>query len=259
MMLEFCVLGSGSSGNATIVRDKETTLLFDAGFSGKEIINRMKKAGLDPKEITAVIVSHEHGDHVKGVGVMSRRYGLPVYATPITHDNHFLRGQRLENEERISPTKAFKIDDFKITPFEVPHDASQTVGFRIENGGKCMAIATDMGHAPAKVQNKLKNCDALVLESNHDIQMLKDGPYPAFLKKRILSEKGHLPNVETGEVLAKVISARTKHVTLAHLSQENNSPEVALGTVKQILKSKKVDGVMIVPASQHSPADIVRI
>ena len=218
MSFEFTVLGSGSSGNSTVVTDGDTTLLFDAGFSGKELARRLAIAKIDPKKIDAVFISHEHGDHIKGAGVMSRRYSLPIHATEKIHDCKVLKKEKLSGEGILVPSKKIKFDRFQIMPFEVPHDASQTIGFRIENRGKRMAIATDMGHAPPSVISKLRNCDALVLEANHDIEMLETGPYPWPLKKRILSDKGHLPNLETGEILAKVIGGRTKHVTLAHLS-----------------------------------------
>lgn len=259
MSFSFTVLGSGSRGNATVVSDGATTILFDAGFSGKELARRMKLVGLDPKDIDAVFISHEHSDHIKGAGVISRRYDLAVHATRKVHEGKILSREKLKGECRLVPGSPVIFDAFKVTPFEVPHDASQTIAFRIENAGKRMAIATDMGHTPPGVISKLRNCDALVLESNHDVEMLKNGPYPWPLKQRILSDRGHLENAKTGEILARVVGGRTKHVTLAHLSEENNTPAVALKTVKEILKSRMIDGVMVVPASQDEPAETVHL
>ncbi len=253
----YCTLGSGSSGNSLAVWDSEGLFLVDAGFSGKEIKKRLDAIGQAPEDITALVITHDHSDHVKGAGVLSRRYDIPIYATRKVLGGKFFNKERLSAEKEIKPDKKFNIGNFEILGFEVPHDASQTLGYRIQSNGSCMAIATDIGHMPDRVIPILKGCDGLVLESNHDIEMLKNGPYPAYLKKRILSDTGHLPNTESGDVLIKVIGPETKHVTLAHLSEENNTPEVALETVKTILSSNKVKGVSVIPASQEEVGDVV--
>ena len=257
--LSYCTLGSGSRGNSYAIWDSEDLFLVDAGFSGKELKKRMGQVGLSPEDIKAIIVTHDHGDHVKGVGVMNRRYNIPIYATPTVLKGKVLKKEKLKNQVEIQPGKKFKIGRLEIKGFEVPHDAPQTLGYRIQNNGRCMAIATDTGHMTTQIQKMLEGCDGLVLESNHDIEMLKNGPYPAFLKKRILGDKGHLPNVESGEVLVKVIGPDTQHITLAHLSEENNTPEVALETVKKILSSNKVNGVVVIPASQDEVGEVVEL
>lgn len=253
------MLGSGSSGNSLVVWDEDTMFMIDAGFTGRETGRRMHQICQNPEDITTILISHDHSDHVKGAGVISRRYSIPITASETVLGGSVLSGQRLEGERNITSGRAFKIDDFRIKPFKVPHDASETLGFRIENDGKCLAVATDLGHVPSRVLKKLTDCDALILESNHDIEMLKTGPYPAFLKRRILSKKGHLPNTESGEALAKAISPNTKHVTLAHISHENNKPEIALKTVKSVLKTRKLGGVMIIPSSQNEVGDVVEL
>ena len=219
----------------------------------------MGEIGLSPEDIKAIIVTHEHSDHIKGVGVMSRRYGIPVYATPMVLQGKVLKKEKLKDPVEIQPDCEFKLGRFEIRGFEVPHDAPQTMGYRIHSNGRCIAQATDIGRVTPDIQRMLEGCDGLVLESNHDIEMLKNGPYPAFLKRRILSETGHLPNVESGEILVKVIGPDTRHITLAHLSEENNTPEVALETVKTILSSNKVNGVAVIPASQDEIGEVVRV
>ncbi len=257
--LSYCTLGSGSRGNSLAVWDSEDLFLIDAGFSGKELKKRLGEVGLSPEDIKAIIITHEHSDHVKGVGVMSRRYGIPIYATPIVLQGKVLKKEKLKAQVEIQPEKGFKLGRFEIKGFEVPHDAPQTLGYRIQSNGRCITHATDIGRVTPDIQNMLEGCDGLVLESNHDIEMLNNGPYPAFLKRRILSDKGHLPNVESGEVLVKVIGPDTQHVTLAHLSEENNTPEVALETVKTILSSNKVNGVKVIPASQDEVGEVVEL
>ncbi len=252
-----CILGSGSRGNSLAVWDSEDLFLIDAGFSGKELKKRLGNIGLSPGDIRAIIITHEHSDHVKGVGVMSRRYGIPVYATPMVLQGKVLGNEKLEGRVEIQPETVFKLGRFEIRGFEIPHDAPQTLGFRIQSNGQCITHATDIGRITPDIRRMLEGCDALVLESNHDIEMLKNGSYPAFLKRRIMSETGHLPNVESGEVLVKVIGPNTRHITLAHLSEENNTPEVALETVKTILSNNKVNGVKVIPASQDEVGEIV--
>jgi len=200
----------------------------------------------------------EHIDHARGTRVMKKRHGLKVYSTATTYE-WLVHRYDVHTVQEMEPNAKFNIGSFTIQPFEVPHDASQTVGFIIKQGRKKVTVATDLGHMPAKVRNKFKNSDAIILESNHDVQMLKDGPYPAFLKQRILGLNGHLSNVESAATLASVISDKTKHITLAHLSRENNKPEVALEEVKKLLSASKRKPLTIVPASQFEVGEIVKV
>ncbi|MCK4757487.1 MAG: MBL fold metallo-hydrolase [Thermoplasmata archaeon] len=259
MVFNYCILGSGSRGNSMVVWDEENLLLVDAGFSGKEIKKRMGQIGLDPDDIDAIIISHDHGDHVKGASIMSRRHEIPIYATELVQEGRVLYDQKLSGRQIIGPDESFAIGGFNIRGFEVPHYANQTLGFRIENGGKTMAIATDMGHVPAGILPELEGCNGLVLEANHDLDMLVNGPYLPHLKRQIMSENGHLPNVDCGETLAKVIGEDTKHVTLAHLSGDNNEPEVAMRTIKAVLDMNKVRKVKIITASQSEKGDVIAL
>jgi phosphoribosyl 1,2-cyclic phosphodiesterase len=257
MSFEYCVLGSGSGGNSIAFWDGETAFLIDAGFSCKEIARRLNLAGIDAKEIDAIFISHEHVDHARGARVFGRRFGPRVYCTP-TVDTWMYSRYGLEAAPELEPGEQFELNGFKLKPFEVPHDASQTVGFVVNHGRKKVSVATDLGHMSSKVRIKFRNCDAIILESNHDVQMLKEGPYPVYLKKRILSDRGHLSNAESAASLATVISERTKHVTLAHLSRENNTPAVALKEAKKHL-SQISRRVKVVPADQFEVCDVVKI
>ena len=257
MSFEYCVLGSGSGGNSIVFWDGETTFMIDAGFSCKELARRLDLIGKDPKEVDAIFISHEHVDHSRGARVFKKRFGAEVYCTP-TVDTWLYSRYQLEATPELQPGEPFKLNGFSLKPFEVPHDASQTVGFVVNRGRKKVAVATDLGHMSSAVRTKFKNCDAIILESNHDIQMLKDGPYPIYLKKRIMSKTGHLSNIESAATLATVIDDRTKHVTLAHLSRENNTPVVALKEAKRHLSgiSRRVK---VVPADQFEVSEIIKI
>ncbi len=183
---------------------------------------------------------------------------MDVLSTPTTYER-LVHRYDVKAKPDIKPGQTFKLNGFSIKPFEVPHDASQTVGFVIKHGRKKVVVATDLGHMSGNVRNKFKNSDAIILESNHDIRMLKDGPYPAFLKKRIRGKNGHLSNAESAATLATVISDRTKHIILAHLSQENNRPEIALEESKKLLGSASKRTVAIMPASQFEISEIIKI
>jgi len=255
---EFCVLGSGSDGNSVAFWDSESLFLIDAGFSCREIGRRLDEIGKEAGELQGILISHEHVDHARGARVMKKRHGLKVYSTATTYE-WLVHRYDSQTVQEIEPETKFNIGKFTVQPFEVPHDASQTVGFIIKQGRKKVTLATDLGHMSAKVRNKFKNSDAIVLESNHDVQMLKEGPYPKFLKQRILGMNGHLSNIESANTLASVISDKTKHITLAHLSRENNKPEVALEEVKKILSTSKRKPLSIVPASQFEVGEIVEV
>ena len=183
---------------------------------------------------------------------------MDVLSTPTTYER-LVHRYNVQAKPDIKPGQTFKHGGFSIRPFEVPHDASQTVGFIVKHGRKKVVVATDLGHMSGNVRNKFRNSDAIVLESNHDIRMLKDGPYPAFLKKRILGKNGHLSNAESAATLASVISDRTKHIILAHLSQENNKPEIALEESKKLLSSVSKRALAIVPASQSDVSEVIKI
>ncbi|MCK5309603.1 MAG: MBL fold metallo-hydrolase [Thermoplasmata archaeon] len=258
MSFQFCVLGSGSSGNSVAIWDDETLFLVDAGFSCKETVRRLNLAGLDANDLDTIFISHEHSDHINGARVLNKRFSPRVLSTEPVHEWLDLK-YAVITEPELEPGKVQKIGNFKVTPFEVPHDASQTVGFKIQNNGRKLIIATDLGHVTARLRQKFMDADALVLESNHDVQMLKDGKYPYFLKKRILGKQGHLSNEQSAEVIANVITEKTKHILLAHLSQDNNVPEKALAESKKELKKVTGRRIEIIPASQFEISKIINV
>ena len=226
-----CVLASGSRGNSIYVSSGTTSVLFDAGLSGVEIERRMASRGLDPESLDAIVVSHEHADHIRGVGVLARRYGLPVHIAPETIETAATSIGRLPAVFHFSCGSPFAIKDLDIHPFSVSHDAAAPAGFTIAAPFGKIAIATDLGIATGMVRQHLKHCTHLVLEANHDPGMLENGPYPWPLKQRVKGRTGHLSNESAGELLMDIIHDNLAHVVLAHISQQNNTPEKALSVV----------------------------
>lgn len=234
--MELCSIASGSSGNCIYAGTDHTHLLVDAGISCKRIVEGLNEIGLKPEEIQGILVTHEHSDHIKGLGVMARRYGLPMYATPGTirwireHEAIGKVDESLFHE--ILPEIPFAIGDVEIDPIEISHDAAQPVAYRMKSGEKSMAIMTDLGKYDTYIIERLQNLDALLLEANHDVQMLQVGRYPYPLKQRILGDRGHLSNELSGRLLGEVLHDRFQTVMLGHLSQENNYPDLAYETVR---------------------------
>ena len=238
--LSVSVLASGSRGNATYISDGRTAILIDAGLSGVEIQRRMARKGLDPSSLDAILVSHEHADHIHGVGVLSRRFGLTVYINDGTRQASENALGKLSGFSPFSCGHAFTIGSLAIHPFSISHDAEDPAGFTIScNGGK-VGVATDLGIATGVVKTHLQACDILILEANHDPQMLIDGPYPWPLKQRIRGRSGHLSNDDTALLLEVLQHDRLAHVILAHLSEENNTPDKARQAVKTVLNAASV-------------------
>jgi phosphoribosyl 1,2-cyclic phosphodiesterase len=231
--LSVCVLASGSKGNAIYVSDGQTAILVDAGLSGKEIAKRMHAAGLQLESLKAILVSHEHSDHVRGVGVLARRHGLPVYITPDTAAAATPQLGRIDDLRYFEIGRDFNIDGLAIHPFATSHDAHDPSGFTIAQNGRKIGIATDLGIATGMVKEHLKACSLLVLEANHDPTMLIEGPYPWPLKQRIKSRNGHLSNQDSRDLLAEIKHDGLCHVILAHLSETNNTPDKALQAALQ--------------------------
>jgi phosphoribosyl 1,2-cyclic phosphodiesterase len=236
--LSVCVLASGSKGNAIYVSDGDTAILVDAGLSGIEIARRMHAAGLQMESLKAILVSHEHSDHVRGVGVLARRHGLPVYITPDTAAAAASQLGRIDELKHFETGRDFTIHGLIIHPFATSHDAHDPSGFTIAQNGHKIGIATDMGIATGMVKEHLKACSLLVLEANHDPAMLIEGPYPWPLKQRIKSRNGHLSNQDSRDLLAEIKHDGLCHVILAHLSETNNTPEKALQAALQALDSQ---------------------
>lgn len=255
--LSVCVLASGSKGNAIYISDAQTAILVDAGLSGVEIGRRMQAAGLEMESLKAIVVSHEHSDHVRGVGVLARRHDLPVYITASTADAVEDQLGRIKDLRHFEIGRTFTIDGLKIHPFSTSHDANDSAGFTIAQNGHKIGIATDLGIATTMVKEHLKNCSLLVLEANHDPTMLIEGPYPWPLKQRIKSRNGHLSNQASSELLSEIKHERLCHVILAHLSETNNTPEKALQTIQQVVD--RTDRFQLQVACQDRCSAIVRL
>jgi phosphoribosyl 1,2-cyclic phosphodiesterase len=234
------MLASGSKGNCIHISAGDRSILVDAGLSGREIERRMGRRCLSPDRLQAIVVSHEHTDHIRGVGVLARRYRLPVYIAGETETAGRTLLGKLPRTCHFRPGAPFVIPPFTIHPFSVSHDAADPVGFTISSNGCRIGIATDLGIATGLVEAHLKDCHLLVIEANHDYDMLINGPYPWSLKQRIKSRSGHLSNDAAVALLRAVINANLKHVVLGHLSETNNTAPQALEAVKQALGDRAI-------------------
>lgn len=241
-MITLASLFSGSSGNAIYVSNKNTKILVDAGLSGKKIEQALLSIGEDIRDIQAILISHEHMDHILGAGVLARRFGIPIYANKRTWDamSSTLKAVKPEYICMFNTGDNFTIGDVEIQTFRTPHDAVESVGFNFFYKGKKLSIATDIGHMNKSLLSHLEGSDMILLESNHDVEMLKMGRYPWPLKKRILGEKGHLCNEMAAQVVAYLAKRGTKKFLLGHLSKENNFPELAFETVRNALMEKSI-------------------
>lgn len=258
-MLEISVLGSGSRGNATLVRTEKTSVLIDAGFTCKQITLRMAEAGWSPDRLDGIVVSHEHSDHIRGLRVLNRRHEQTLYASEATLDTPEVRATELGRTVSITAGESFSIGDIDITPFTIPHDAADPLGFIIEAEGIRLGHVTDIGFPTELARHHLRGCHALVLESNHDRDMLINGPYPWPVKQRIMSRSGHLENTDAAVLLADVLHGDLQTVLLAHLSQQNNSPDAASTSFATML-DEKANGhrPRVIVTSQDTPAETIR-
>ncbi|EEG76956.1 MBL fold metallo-hydrolase [Dethiobacter alkaliphilus] len=236
-MLEICMLASGSSGNAIYVATEQTKLLIDAGLSGKKLAAALTEIDVDPFSLDALLLSHDHNDHTCGAGIMARRYRMPLYATGPTWQAAACKmGPVPEEMCRTLPSFGeMQFADLTVESFPIPHDAAGPVGFVFRQAEKSIALVTDLGMITPDIFQMLQNVNCLVLEANHDEEMLKNGTYPWPLKKRILSSRGHLSNHHAADFLTDIISPVTTHVVLAHLSEHNNLPQLAFNTVGEKL------------------------
>lgn len=258
--MNFISLISGSSGNASLISYKNTNLLIDCGASGKALEKSLLAAGTSIQAINAVLLTHEHSDHIKGVGVLARRYGFPIYATRGTLSSLTKVGEIADTlKNNISAGNRFDIGDIEITPFNIHHDAAEPVGYSFMCGDDKYAIATDTGHVSRELLNMLKGSRAVILESNHDIEMLRCGPYPFHLQQRILSDYGHLSNEAASETALALVRSGTEHIALGHLSEHNNLPEIALLETNQRLTSAGVRIGMDVTLQIAKRHEITRI
>ncbi len=219
--MRFASLGSGSRGNATLVEEGSTTLLIDCGFSSRETKRRLARLGKLPEDLTAILVTHEHADHIGGVGAMARRYKLPVWMSHGTRLQHSCG--ELPRVECFNSHQAFAIDEISIEAFPVPHDAREPCQFVFGNGRHRLGLLTDCGSITVHIQDKLSGCDALLLECNHDSDMLQNGPYPFSLKQRVAGQLGHLSNAQAAGLLRDIDLSGLRHIVAMHLSEQNNS------------------------------------
>ena len=244
MGLRFCSLASGSSGNCQYIASEAFSILLDAGLTGKYIEKSMNDIGEKIQNVSGILVTHEHSDHVKAIGILSRRFNIPIYANTNTWEAMRDRlGEIEEDNVRCFHTGTdFEIGDIKIRPYGISHDAMEPVAFSFIHDQAKISVTTDLGYVSEETKEEMLGSDLLMIESNHDVEMLKMGKYPWFLKKRILGNKGHLSNDSAGEVIAEMICSNRPitHVLLGHLSRENNFPELAFETVKGVLASKKI-------------------
>ena len=264
-MLHVAALGSGSSGNSLLVRTARTLLLVDCGFTLKESCRRMAGLGIVPERLDGILVTHEHGDHLKGVGPMSRKFGLPVWLTHGTWRG--ARDKRFADTRLFDADEPFAIGDIAIDPFPTPHDAAASCQFVFEAGGARFANLTDLGACTPHVRHKIEGVDGIVVECNYCPTMLREGPYPPMLQARIRSDWGHLGNDQAGEMLARLDHPELRWILLGHLSEHNNTGEVAREAVLSHLerdhdrvvvldqhRESRWFGVGDVPEATHAPA-----
>jgi len=251
--LRVCLLASGSKGNAVYVESRETRLLIDAGLSARELKSRLALIGTDGSELDALLVTHEHGDHCRGLGPMARSCRLPVFVHTDTH-RALPEPGRLEDLREFDETRAFAWRDLKIEPFPLTHDAVAPVGYTIESVEGKIGIATDLGIATRLVAERLKGCRVLILEANHDEEMLRDGPYPWPLKQRIRSNHGHLSNKASAQLLQELLWDGLEAVFLAHLSEANNHPKLAESCAREVLAGQNICRPQLILGCQGQPS-----
>jgi phosphoribosyl 1,2-cyclic phosphodiesterase len=254
-IVKFCVLASGSSGNAALLATGHTRILVDAGLSMRELGKRLAAVGEDPGEIDAILVTHEHSDHVAGLAVLARskKIRAVVYLTRLTAP-----AIDWGCEPRLECFQAgaqFRVGDVEVQSFSIPHDAADPVGFCFETQGVRIGLATDLGYIPESVKYHLRRTDLLLLESNHDLDMLKVGPYPWSVKQRVMSRVGHLSNLGMSDYLGRDLASSTAHVVLGHLSEQNNHPEIVRMMATQALEERGLNTRLSI-AAQHSPSDV---
>lgn len=254
--LSVCVLASGSKGNSVYISDGTTSVLIDAGLSGTEIKRRLNHRGLSPEKISAVLVTHEHSDHIRGAGILSKKYGTPIYMNSKTAVAAVQKIGKIRCIRHFECGTPFMINSLRFHPFSVSHDASDTTGFAVSFDGKKIGIATDLGFVTEMVKNHLTGCNALILEANHDSEMLINGPYPWHLKQRVKGRTGHLSNTDTKALLQEIKHENLAHVVLTHLSEINNTPEKALTEILPVFHETQTH---ITVADQYESSEIFRI
>lgn len=263
--MKFCSLYSGSSGNSIFIASEQAKILIDAGLPGKKIDEALKAINENPSELDGIFITHEHLDHIKGVGVLSRKYDIPIYANANTWQAMEANlGKIKEHNIKIMDRRStVAIKDLDIKSFNIPHDAVAPVGYAMHSKGKIASVTTDFGIYTQEIRDNIKESDVILLESNHDISMLKFGPYPYNLKRRILSEVGHLSNEDCGLAIVDILNyGQGKKIFLGHLSGTNNHPDLAYQTVLDVLNQNNItldEDVFLAMASRHCPSEIINL
>ncbi len=262
-MLNFCSIYSGSSGNSLFVESNNSKILIDAGVSTKKIVDGLNSINVDINDIDAVFVTHEHTDHVQGLGTLSKKYDIPVFANKKTWDSMPLQKDKISdcNIKFYNSNEKFEFNDLTIHPFSIPHDAADPCGFNIYCDGKKISIATDLGHMTNSIISNLENSDFLLLEANYDPDVLKCCSYPYLLKTRIAGPNGHLSNILAGKTISHLINTGLKEVLLGHLSKESNFPELAYKTILEELNVNNYNesDIKLGVASRNSPSSIIKV
>lgn len=243
MTIKFCSLSSGSSGNCQYIETDNTKILIDGGFSGKKIEGLLDSIGVDPGDLDGIFITHEHIDHIRGVGVLSRRYNLPIFANANTWIGmeKTIGKIKEDNIKVFTSEKDLDVRDITVCPIKIFHDAREPVGYVIYYKKNKISVVTDTGFVNDAMKEKMKGSNLYLMESNHDVEMLKLGSYPWSLKQRVLSNRGHLSNADAGMVLGDLVSASGEIILLGHLSEENNNPDLAHKTVKDSMMNLGID------------------
>ncbi len=257
--MRFCVLGSGSKGNATYVEAGGRALLIDNGFSGVELERRVAAAGFDIAKLAAVLITHEHGDHIRGAGVVARKYDISLYVNPATFRQSAHVFGKVPSVREFSTGTSFMLNDFHVHPFAVSHDTADPVGFVIENQSCSLGYCTDTGIVSRLIQHRLSSCNGIVIECNHDPEMLKSGPYPLSLQQRVRSKQGHLANADAARFLLEIMHDKLQHVVLAHISEKNNNPSLAFDTVAAAINAQNGVKPVLSLAWQHKSGQVVTL
>ena len=267
MAVSVSVLASGSRGNCSVVASSTTRILVDAGLSCRETFKRIRAVGERTEHISAIIITHEHSDHVAGLQRLAAKLNVPVFMTAPTHHawNRNMRDEEGETPhlariEHFAAGRSFHIGDIAVTPFTIPHDAADPVGFTFRAEGVKVGFATDLGYMPLSVRDHLQGCDVLVMESNHDVEMLRSGPYPWSVKQRVMSRVGHLSNESLAEFFTTDYDGCASYLVLAHLSEQNNHPEIARRAAELALEGRQ--GLWrnrVVLASQSEALEPIRL
>jgi len=266
-MLRFISFGSGSSGNCYYLFTETDGLLIDTGLGIRTIKKDFREYGLRINDVGNILVTHDHADHVKAVGALSSEYDLDVYATHAVHEGihrNYCVTKKISEPHRkyVEKGKTFRLGPFEITPFGVPHDSSDNVGYCVVCEGITFCLMTDVGHVTDEMKTFITRANYLVIEANHDVEMLKNGPYPDFLKTRVLGENGHLSNAACAQALAENASPDLRHVWLCHLSEENNHPELARKTIEHTLRGYGIVAgadFELTVLKRRTPSDIVEL